>query len=274
MVPTLNRGYELRLLMQSLKAQTFRDFEVLVIDQNENDLAVSAIADFKADLNIIHIRQKEKGASLARNNGIENASGRIITFPDDDCEYPNDLLENVLKIFEADHSLTGITCASTSRDGRGSIARMSHESGLIDKLNILPRMVEFTMFMRAESLQHIRFDEDYGPGSKKNWSCDEGPDLMLRMMERGAKFFFHADLIIYHPNPAKVYDQRTFTRSFNYGTARGRFLRKHNYPFWYVMYVWGLYVAGIGIGIAQFNKGKIEYYYHGLKGRIQGYFLK
>jgi glycosyltransferase involved in cell wall biosynthesis len=270
-VPTVNRSEELRTLFISLQGQTFQNFEIIVVDQNEDNRVLPIINEFKTIFKIHHIRQGLAGASAARNAGRAHATGSIITFPDDDCEYPDNVLKSIFELFTQHPELDGITCSSKSKSLDGSIARFSNEAGPITKFNVLKKMVEFTIFVKSKSVEGIYFDENFGPGSKSQCWADEGPDLILRMMNRGARFYYFPHIIIYHPNPVKIYNEKTLSRSFKYGCARGKYLKKHHYPFWFVLYVWGLYVAGMMIGVSQLNWGKIKYYYLGLRGRIQGF---
>jgi hypothetical protein len=105
------------------------------------------------------------------------------------------------------------------------------------------------------------------------WS-DEGPDLLLSLINKGEMFLFIPDIYIYHPDPVKLYDEKSIIRSFRYGCGRGAYLSKHNYPLWFVVHVWLLYVAGMLIALFQLNPNKIKYYYRGLVGRMTGYFFR
>lgn len=273
-VATLGRDKELRLLFDSLREQTFKDFEVIVVDQNEEDFIADIVKDYANSLTINQIRTRSRGASAARNRGLESARGEIVTCPDDDCEYAPDILERVLKLFRENSSWTGLIASSSDKDNHGAVSRLATEQGLITKFNILNRAIEFGIFVRASAIKDFFFDEDLGVGSKSPWWSDEGPDFVYRLIQKGAVFIYIPSIVIFHPNPTLVYNEKTLTRSWRYGLGRGRYLKKHRYPFWFVLYVWSLYVAGIMIGIAQLNRGKIAYYYHGLKGRIKGYLSK
>jgi len=270
-VPTVNRTSELEALFETLKIQIFDRFEVIIVDQNDDNRLNDLISKYNRIFNLTHLKSSLKGASFARNFGIDHAQGKIITFPDDDCEYPPDVLEKVYEIFRKNSKLDGITINSTDKNFEGGIGNLSSKSGRIDKLNILSKLVEFTIFIKKKSLGNIRFNEDFGPGAASNLWCDEGPDLLLRLINNGNEFKYFANLVIFHPNPVKNYDAKSFIRSYNYGRARGWFLKLHNYPFWFVVKVWCYYVAGILIGLADLNFKKSKFYYFGLKGRILGY---
>jgi glycosyltransferase involved in cell wall biosynthesis len=98
-VATLNRVTELERLLNSLEAQSYRDFEVLVVDQNPDERLLPVL-DAHDGLTIRHLRS-QRGLSRARNVGLRVAGGDIISIPDDDCWYPPDLLRNLTEWFEA-----------------------------------------------------------------------------------------------------------------------------------------------------------------------------
>ena len=84
---TLGRFDEIRIFLDSIDLQNYTDFELIIVDQNEENILGDIILPYKKKFYINHIRIKEKGLSLARNVGIKYAKGDIIAFPDDDCIY-------------------------------------------------------------------------------------------------------------------------------------------------------------------------------------------
>ena len=244
---------------------------MIIVDQNQDGRLDNLIERYKVDLGITQIKTPVKGASRARNLGLESARGEIITFPDDENEYDDFLLEEVSRIFDNNSDFCGITLNSKDRYNMGSITKLSDKKGFINKINVLSKMIEFTIFIRKDKLGGIRFDETIGPGAASNYWCDEGPDFVLKLIEKGCSFMYYPNLYVYHPNPVASINKRVIEKSYNYGRARGRFLWKHNFPIWYVIFVWMKYVAGIFISFFKFNFAKSRYYYSGLKGRINGY---
>src|SRR5882724_3254503 len=76
-VCTLGRQDQLRRLFASLAVQSFRDFEVIVVDQNEGGFLDEIIAAYRPRLEIIHVAAAP-GLSGARNVGLAHASGQIV----------------------------------------------------------------------------------------------------------------------------------------------------------------------------------------------------
>ena len=77
----------LRRALASVRAQSFKDFEVIVVD-NAGNSELASTCDSGSSTKVNFYRYTEKrGASAARNRGIEAARGRYICFLDDDDEY-------------------------------------------------------------------------------------------------------------------------------------------------------------------------------------------
>ncbi|CRM79611.1 GalNAc(5)-diNAcBac-PP-undecaprenol beta-1,3-glucosyltransferase [Pseudomonas sp. 37 R 15] len=92
-IPTYNRPMLLRRALLSVRAQRFRDFEVVIVDDGSTPSCAPAVEEF-ADLPLRFIYQKgNQGAACARNTGIDASRGRYITFLDDDDEYLASFLE-------------------------------------------------------------------------------------------------------------------------------------------------------------------------------------
>lgn len=92
-IPTYNRGDQLRICLKSLQEQSFKNFEVLVCDDGSTDNTFTVVEEFKDVLNLNYIKDVNFGGpAKPRNNGLKQAKGEIIAFLDsDDWWYPNKL---------------------------------------------------------------------------------------------------------------------------------------------------------------------------------------
>ncbi len=81
-IPTYNRGWILKETIDSVLAQDFTDFELIVVDDGSTDNTQGILNSYKED--IVILRQDNKGVSSARNKGIASASGQFIAFLDSD----------------------------------------------------------------------------------------------------------------------------------------------------------------------------------------------
>ncbi len=78
-VPTLGRTTELAALFASIIDQNRSDVELIVVDQNDDD-RIHRLVENLPGIAVIHLRQKERNVSSARNAGLAASSGEIIAF--------------------------------------------------------------------------------------------------------------------------------------------------------------------------------------------------
>lgn len=96
-IPLYNKGPHIRRAMDSALAQTFEDFEVIVVDDGSTDDGASIVRSY-ADPRIRLVCQENAGVSAARNRGITEAKSERIAFLDADDEWRPHFLETVLDL--------------------------------------------------------------------------------------------------------------------------------------------------------------------------------
>lgn len=86
-IPTYNKKDFLELTLTALGFQTYPvdKYEVVVINDGSTDGTEDLVLSLSVPYEINYTRQENKGRSVARNRGIENAKGETIIFIDDDC---------------------------------------------------------------------------------------------------------------------------------------------------------------------------------------------
>ena len=80
-IPTYNRGWTIGEAVDSVLAQDYRDFELIVVDDGSTDNTPQVLDAYSGAIKVF--RQENKGVSAARNRGISEASGRFIAFDSD-----------------------------------------------------------------------------------------------------------------------------------------------------------------------------------------------
>ena len=93
-LPTFNRVDVIGRALDSVRQQTFGDFELLVIDDGSTDGTAELVAGL-GDPRIRVVRQANAGVYVARNLGLREACGRWITFLDSDDAWAPQFLELV-----------------------------------------------------------------------------------------------------------------------------------------------------------------------------------
>ncbi len=84
-LPTYNRARTLPRAMNSILAQTFKDIELIIVDDGSTDDTTDLLQKYVTkDSRIKIITQENQGLAIARNNGVEKGSGKYIAFMDSD----------------------------------------------------------------------------------------------------------------------------------------------------------------------------------------------
>jgi len=81
-IPTYNRAWAIKEAIDSVLAQEYNRFEIIVVDDGSTDDTQHILEAYTKDITIIH--QRNKGVSAARNRGVDFASGQWIAFLDSD----------------------------------------------------------------------------------------------------------------------------------------------------------------------------------------------
>lgn len=104
-IPVYNCEKYVRKCIESICNQSYSRLEIIVIDDGSNDSSADIINEYcNIDNRIIFIRQKNQGVCVARNNALEIASGKYITFIDGDDWVEYDYIEKMYYVAEQNDS--------------------------------------------------------------------------------------------------------------------------------------------------------------------------
>jgi glycosyltransferase involved in cell wall biosynthesis len=120
-IPVFNRGDLITLALESVKAQTHRPLEVIVVDDGSTDNTVETVQVWAAEnldpsFTLRCIEQDNLGANAARNRGIVESKSSLIAFLDSDDRWLPDKVEKQLKELLANKDLGGVYCGLRSMD--------------------------------------------------------------------------------------------------------------------------------------------------------------
>jgi len=268
-MPTLNRFDEIDLLMKSLEEQTYKEFELIVVDQNECDKVKSIVENYTDKIDVKYIKSYKKGLSYNRNVGIENAKGQIIAFPDDDCEYESNILQTVVDFFENNREYKIFSCKTMDKNKVDSFKKMADGVCDITSTNVLDTITSITFFVSFEDKNYTLFDEKLGVGGE--FGSGEEIDYILDLLNRGFRGKYFGDNIVYHPAKKHSKSKEKFKRDYNYGRGFGALCKKEivyrkNRKFIKVML--SKLTRNIGGLILSSNR---DYHSATIKGRISGF---
>jgi glycosyltransferase involved in cell wall biosynthesis len=231
-VATVERTTELDRLFDSFAAQTFKDFEVIVVDQNIDD-RLSPYLDRarRLGLTVKHLRHRPANLSAARNVGIEAATGEWVGFPDDDCWYDDALLQRLETRFRCTDPLSGAAVQWVEEGVPPELApNLTWERSKM--FRDIP-VASFQLFFHRKLFERIGgFDCRLGVGLF--FGAGEETDLVLRALRAGALLTYEPEAKVHHPIkiPAPTPQARLATQYRERGA--GALWAKHGLPSWVV----------------------------------------
>lgn len=116
-VPAFNAAWCVRRAIDSVLQQTFRDFELLVIDDGSTDDTADVLATYGDALRVV--RQHNQGLSSARNAGIQAARGELVAFLDADDWWLAGKLERQVALLRAKPEVGFVSTAARVEDPGG-----------------------------------------------------------------------------------------------------------------------------------------------------------
>ncbi len=229
LIPTLNRAELLKCCIESLLAQTFSDFEIIVVDQSDDAMVDSSIEHM--DSRICYLRITERGLSHARNIGITHARGEYICLGDDDATFSPSVLEIADSILKKDSpSILGGKLVDPST----GIARSDSTDTWVSWGTAFKYLVSPGMFIEKNLLVEHPFDEQFGVGAP--FGCGEETDVVLYALKEGRRVLY-ADkyTILHHVDRGNLPEvERVKSYSYGYGALCRKCTREYSFS-------WGLH---------------------------------
>ena len=235
LVATLDRIEPLRGLFVSLAEQSCRDFEVLLADQNPPGFLDAVRAEFQHSLPLRVISIPSKGLSVARNALLPHARGSFVAFPDDDCRYEPDTLEQAAAFFAANphvHALLG-QWHDPAAGSAGSNRPHPPRSGCaVTRFSAFRNAGTLVQFYRKAVVDAVGgFDPELGVGAGLPYGSGEDTDYLLRALAAGFTVVTAPSVRVCHPDISRIPPSPEKIRS--YALGRMYLLRKHRFPLWF-----------------------------------------
>jgi glycosyltransferase involved in cell wall biosynthesis len=190
-IPTYNRGWIIKEAIDSVLAQDYTEFELIVVDDGSTDHTSGVLDSYGKDIKVLS--QKNKGVSAARNRGIAEASGKFIAFLDSDDLWLSQKLSVQIEFFN--QTPDALICQTEEvwiRNGLRVNPKKRHKkpSGMIFKPSLELCLVSPSAVMIQRSL----FDR-VGEFDETLPACEDY-DLWLRISCRFPVHLIDAPLII------------------------------------------------------------------------------
>jgi glycosyltransferase involved in cell wall biosynthesis len=213
-VATYNRAHTLGKAIESILQQTYRNIEIVIVDDGSTDATREKLAEFGDQVRVIS--QKNAGPAAARNRGIKECKGEIVTFLDSDDLWMPTFVEKQVYV------LQGLgddvpCCLSNSRlefsDGSSStsfdvaLMRFTAEQGLwLNAGEVLA--TRFVMFTQMAAVRRAALERS-GGFDETLWSLEDY-DLALKLSFEGPWGFIREPLVIWHQGSSDSLSQKAY----------------------------------------------------------------
>lgn len=227
-IGTLNRANELKYCIKSLLYQTYKELEIIIVDQSDNDLTEKLVKSFD-DKRIVYEHVNFRGLSRARNRAISLATGEYICLTDDDAYYDSDYLAALKKHYEKkeDSIISGYMWDAVNKRDFVDYSKLKGGNPLSVREIIRKCPSPAITFPRILVQKIGGFDESFGVGAK--YGAAEETDFMLRAVWENYEVFFWPDVKVTHPHEfAEIaVDEAALDRkAYSYPFGTGAMYRK------------------------------------------------
>jgi GT2 family glycosyltransferase len=268
---TIGRTTEVARFLDSLAAQTWQRFRVILVDQNPDDRLEQVVAE-RAGVMAIDRVESQPGLSRARNVALQHLTGDVVAFPDDDCLYPPDLLAEVGNLLDGHADWDGLTGRTVDETGGSSFLVWRREPALITRKNVWQTAVATTIFLRRPVVDRVgQFDDSLGAGSGTEWGSGEETDYVLRALEAGFRIRYDPAVSVVHASPQPDSASGADLKAYLTGMGNSRVLRKHGYSSWFAAYRVLQLLAGSLYFLARGRVSLARFYATMARGRIKGW---
>lgn len=196
-IPLYNRENTIKKAAESVLQQTYEDLELIIVDDCSTDRSVDVVRGMAKDDSRIRLLLSEKngGACMARNKGIDAAKGEIVAFHDSDDIWHLDKLEKSLEVMEQEGS--DMVFSSFRRIGKAGMQKGTciipeYDLNQYDnkfKQVLLKNCVSTqTIVIKKDVLTRVRFDERFP--RFQDW------EFSLQVLKQGFAVYFIKEALV------------------------------------------------------------------------------
>jgi len=274
-IPNWNGERLLGLCLGSLREQSFRDFETILVDNGSVDGSRGFVGEHFPEVKVVPLGEN-RGIAAAFNAGIEASGAEYVVLLNNDTELDPGWLEALVRATE-DRPESGLFASRlvdfydrSVLDGAGDAMRLSglpyrlghgeRDRGRFDKPGYVFGACAAAALYRREMLDEVgRFDEDFVS------YCEDG-DLSFRAQLAGYRCFYVPGAVVYHMGSASTGGKRSPTAT-RLGSRNSFSLLVKNLPLSAVPHILPFFVAGqLARTITAAATGSLRAHLEGLAG--------
>jgi glycosyltransferase involved in cell wall biosynthesis len=205
-IPTYNNAAFLSDAIDSILSQSYRDFEIIVVDDGSTDSTGEILSRYAEK--ILAIRQENQGPAAARNRGIALAHGKYLSFLDADDLYLPDKLKIQTEFLDAQAKIDLVysdgwrfRATALSREAALTLSKTGEVQALcLEPQRYADHLIPRNLFPIHASLVRRCCVMDVGGFDETLTACEDW-DLWYRIAERHSLAFLDARLVKYRVTP-------------------------------------------------------------------------
>ncbi|MFV1959801.1 MAG: glycosyltransferase family 2 protein, partial [Planctomycetota bacterium] len=194
-IPTFNRRDGVGGAIESIRHQTFEDFELLVVDDGSTDGTAAVLRERYRDDDRIHVLEKpNRGCGSARNHGIVRARGELVAYLDSDDHAESERLARQVEALDAHPEADLCLVDARLEDGEGRpVGTMYAHSGFVAPTSLEAMFqaawaAPSTWMLRTEVARALPFDEAI--------RYQEDVDFLFRFLRAGHRVVMIPDVLV------------------------------------------------------------------------------
>jgi len=178
-VPTYNRGYCIEESLESALNQTYKNIEVIVVDDGSTDNTQEILNTLARERKVKYFYQENQGPSAARNLGVERAGGKYLAFLDSDDTWTEDKIEKQMKFLKENPQFKMVVSegiGARELEGYSRRYRVGVGNDLVDKKEELIKAIFYariwlclvTILVEKDAFKRVGgFDEELFSGEDR-----------------------------------------------------------------------------------------------------------
>ena len=197
-IPTFNRRDYITIALDSVLAQTYKDYEIIIIDDGSSDDTKEVLKPYQDKIHYFY--HDNKGIPATRNRGVREAHGDYIALLDSDDYWLPEKLERQMDCFKKNphYGMVATRCSSITQDGRFREKNRPGKSGWILNDLFKANFIRTSSAMiKKECFEKVGFFDESLP-------MYEEVDLWLRIAKHYPIGFINTPLTVYIDNPQGV----------------------------------------------------------------------
>jgi glycosyltransferase involved in cell wall biosynthesis len=231
-VPAYNAEKFIGKTIKALQEQTYKDVEIIIVDDGSSDQTKSIIQTFQR---IKYIFQPNAGPASARNRGGQEAQSNILFFTDSDCIPQKDWIEKMMTGF-TDESIAVVCGSYGIANPESVLAKCIHKEILYRHHHLVPDYPKVFGSYNFAIRKNV-FNQVGGFNTSYRFASGEDNDLSYKIIQAGLKIFFKKDALVDHFHTSRI--RKYLREQYRHGFWRAKMyfdfpnmMKGDGYTFW------------------------------------------